>query len=140
MYALQGLVAAIGRILLVAIFLVTAITFYIPKFETAVSMMEAEGIPNAKLMLMGATAFLLIGSFSVMLGFKARIGALLLAIFLCLATYYFHDFWNMENGSQKQQLETIQFLKNASMLGAMIFIIANGGGPGSVSRRKVMVV
>ncbi len=42
MYAIQGLIAALGRILLVAIFLVSAFTLYIPKFDTAVDMLAGE--------------------------------------------------------------------------------------------------
>jgi len=140
MIALQGLIAAIGRILLVAIFLATVLGGYIPKFNGTVEKMEGAGIPNAQIMLIGAIAFLLIGSFSVMLGFKARIGALLIAVFLCLATYYFHDFWNMNDKPAEQEQHVIHFLKNLSMLGAMIFIIGNGSGYGSVDRRKVTIV
>lgn len=144
MYAVQALIAAVGRILLVAIFLISAVTLYIMKFDTAVGMLAAEGVPregtpNAQHMIIGAAVFTIVGSLSVMLGFKARIGAFLLAVFLCLATYYFHDFWNMADDPARQQLETIQFLKNASMLGAMLFIIANGSGPGSIDRRKVTI-
>jgi len=144
MYAIQGLIAAVGRILLVAIFLVSAVTLYIMKFDTAVELLANEGFPregtpNAQHMIMGAAAFTIIGSLSVMLGFKARLGALLLAVFLCLATYYFHDFWNMADDPTRQQAETIQFMKNVSMLGAMLFIIANGSGAGSVDRRTVTI-
>ncbi len=144
MYAIQGLIAALGRILLVAIFLVSAATLYIPKFDTAVDMLAGEGVPregmpNAQHMIIGAAVFTIVGSLSVMLGFKARFGALLLAIFLCLATYYFHDFWNLPQDSERFQLEQIQFMKNVSMLGAMLFILANGSGPGSIDRRTVTI-
>lgn len=144
MYAIQGLIAAVGRILLVAIFLVSAVTLYILKFSTAVDMLVAEGVPregmpNAQHMIIGAAVFTLIGSLCVMLGFKARFGALLLAVFLCLATYYFHDFWNFPQDSERFQTEQIQFTKNVSMLGAMLFILAAGSGPGSVDRRKVTI-
>ena len=56
--------------------------------------MAAEGVPAPQFMLAGAIVFLIAGSLSVILGYKARIGAALLLVFLVLATYYFHDFWN----------------------------------------------
>jgi putative oxidoreductase len=74
-----------------------------------------------------------LGSVSVILGFKARIGAGLLLVFLVLATYYFHAFWNLEG--QEQQMQMIQFMKNLSMAGAMLFIMANGPGPMSIDNR-----
>src|SRR4029079_552757 len=81
-------------------------------------------------MLVGAIAFLIVGSLSVLLGFKARLGAALLLTFLVLATYYFHPFWKLEGQAQQEQM--IQFMKNLSMMGAMLFVMANGSGPMSL--------
>jgi putative oxidoreductase len=86
-------------------------------------------------MLVGAIAFLLVGGASVVLGLYARFGALLLLVFLVLATYYFHGFWRLED-AQAQQEQTIQFMKNLSMMGAMLFIIANGPGAWSLDARR----
>jgi hypothetical protein len=61
---------------------------------------------------------------------KARIGAILLLTFLALASYYFHPFWKLEGQAQQEQM--IQFMKNLSMMGAMLFVVANGSGPMSV--------
>jgi uncharacterized membrane protein YphA (DoxX/SURF4 family) len=33
----------------------------------------------------------------------------------------------------------IHFFKNLSMLGGMLFIIANGGGAGAIDRRRVVL-
>ena len=87
----------------------------------------------ASFMLFGAIVFLLVGSLSVIAGLAARIGALLLFIFLALATYYFHDFWTFEGA--EQQKEMIQFLKNLALMGAMAMIMANGPGPWSFDNR-----
>ena len=64
------------------------------------------------------------------MGYKARIGVLLLLTFLVLASYYFHPFWKLEGQAQQEQM--IQFMKNLSMMGAMLFLMANGPGPMSV--------
>jgi putative oxidoreductase len=93
--------------------------------------MDAVGVPAPQFMLVGAIVFLIVGSLSVILGYKARIGAVLLLTFLLLATYYyFHAFWNLEEQAQQEQM--IQFMKNLSMMGAMLFIVANGSGPMSL--------
>ena len=55
-------------------------------------------------------------------------GALL--TFLVLASYYFHPFWNLEGQGHQEQM--IHFMKNLSMMGAMLFIVANGSGPMSL--------
>jgi putative oxidoreductase len=70
---------------------------------------------------------------SVILGYQARIGALLLLVFLVLATYFFHNFWALEGKEAEAQM--IQFMKNLSMAGAMVFLIANGSGAWSLDRK-----
>ena len=131
----QGLIALVGRLLLVAIFLLSVVGQYIPKYADTVEMMRAKGVPYPNVLLPGAIVFLLVGSVSVLFGFHARLGALLLLIFLALASYYFHGFWNLTDETAKQG-EMIQFFKNLSMMGAMIFLIGNGAGPGSVDTAK----
>ena len=57
--------------------------------------MESAGVPAAQFMLAGAIVFLIAGSLSVIVGYRARIGAALLLAFLVLASYYFHLFWRL---------------------------------------------
>ncbi len=90
---LQGLMTVLGRVMLSAIFLLAAVGNKIPHFKDVVGVMTKVGIPQPKLMLVGAIVFLIVGGVSVVLGYKARLGATLLLIFLILATYYFHNFW-----------------------------------------------
>jgi putative oxidoreductase len=65
------------------------------------------------------------------LGAWTRIGAAFLLVFLLAATYYFHDFWTLADPLQRQ-LQTIQFLKNLSIAGGLLALMAFGGGPWSV--------
>ena len=92
--------------------------------------MESAGVPAPQFMLAGAIVFLLAGSVLVIVGYKARIGAALLLTFLVLTSYYFHPFWRLEGQAQQEQM--VQFMKNLSMMGAMLFVMANGSGPMSV--------
>lgn len=130
---LQGGMTLVARSMLGLIFLLSAVGNKIPNFAGIVENMQTAGVPAPQLMLVGAIAFLIVGSLSVILGFWARIGAALLMVFLALATYYFHAFWKYEG--QEQQMQMIHFMKNLSMAGAMLFIIANGSGPFSLDRR-----
>lgn len=145
----QGVLTIAGRVLLALIFLMSAVGNKIPQFSSVVQTMENQGIPAPQIMLVGAIVFLLAGSLSIIVGFKARIGAALLLIFLVLASYYFHDFWtwpeeamwvlntNEERRQSAQQLEMISFMKNLALMGAMLMIIANGPGPMSLDARRV---
>lgn len=132
-HALQGALSLAGRVLLCTIFLMSAAGNKIPQFDKVVDYMERHHVPAPRVLLSGAIVFLLVGSLSVIAGYKARFGAALLAVFLVLATFYFHNFWTMEG--EKAAGEMIQFMKNLSMLGAMLFIVANGPGAFSLDAR-----
>ena len=129
----QGVVTVLGRLLLCTIFFMAAVGNKIPHFSQVAKVMESVGIPAPQFMLIGAIVFLIVGSVSVIVGYQARIGATLLLVFLVLATYYFHGFWRLEGQAQQDQM--IQFMKNLSMMGAMLFIIANGSGPMSLDAK-----
>src|SRR5262245_59899325 len=127
---LQGPLTVLARLRLVAIFLLSAVGNKIPHFSDVAKVMESVGVPAPQFLLAGAIAFLLAGSVSVIVGYRARIGAALLLTFLVLASYYFHPFWKLEGQAQQEQM--IHFMKNLSMMGAMLFIVANGSGPMSL--------
>jgi len=128
--SLRGALTVLGRLLLCTIFLLSAVGNKIPHFSDVAKVMESVGVPAPQLLLVGAIVFLIVGSLSVIVGYKARIGAVLLLTFLVLASYYFHPFWKLEGQAQQEQM--IQFMKNLSMMGALLFLVANGPGPMSV--------
>ena len=142
MRIIQGILAFVGRLMISIIFLLSALGNKIPNFSSVADVMASKGMPQGeilgipahKYLLCGAIVFLILGGLSVAAGLKARLGALLLLVFLVGATYYFHDFWNAE--ADQQPSEIIQFLKNLALSGTMLFIIANGAGPGSFDHRK----
>ncbi len=124
---LRGPLTVLGRLLLCTIFFLSAVGHKIPHFSDVAKIMESAGMPAPQLLLAGAIVFLLAGSLSIIIGYKARIGAGLLLTFLVLASYYFHPFWKLQGQAQQEQM--IQFMKNLSMMGAMLFVMANGSGP-----------
>jgi putative oxidoreductase len=130
-WAIRALLTVLGRLMLSTIFLMSTLGNKIPHFNDVANLMEMVGIPAPQLMLVGAIVFLLVGSLSLIFGFKARFGAFLLLVFLVLATYYFHNFWAQPTPEQQQE-QMIQFMKNLGLMGAMLFIIANGPGPASL--------
>jgi len=129
----QGPLSLLGRIMLCAIFLTSAVANKIPHFNEVAKSMEKEGVPAPPVLLGGAIVFLTLGSLSVMAGLQARIGAGLLFIFLVLATYFFHDFWNMPPAYFENQVA--HSLKNLGLAGAMLFIVANGPGAWGIDNR-----
>ena len=117
---LKSLVSLVGRILLVLIFLNSGIG-KIENFEGTAKFMAQYGMPYIPLFLFGAIIFELAGSVLVILGYYARFGALLLLIFLIPTTIIFHT--NFED-----PIQMIMFMKNLSMFGGCLFLLAMGPG------------
>ncbi len=138
MYAVRGFFSLLARLMIAAIFLMSAVAGKIMNFNGTVEKMAAEGVPSPTILLGGAIAFLIIGSLSIVLGYKGRFGALLLLVFLGAATYYFHDFWKLPadvSPGVQQQEEVKAFMKNIALMGCMLFLLANGTGPWSLDNR-----
>ena len=129
--AVQGFVALLARLALMTIFIVSTVSNKIPQFSQTVQFMTQEKVPIPMAALACAIGLLLLGSVSLLLGAWTRIGAFFLLIFLCAATYYFHDFWTFTDPLQRQ-LQTIQFLKNLAIGGGLLSLMAFGAGPWSV--------
>lgn len=62
----------------------------------------------------------LIGAALILFGFKMRIGAVLLVLFLIPVTIIMHPFWFNVGSELKQELSI--FLKNLSLIGALLYI------------------
>src|SRR5260370_6081434 len=127
---LRGPLTVLGRLLLCTIFLLAAVGNKIPHFSEVAKVMESVGVPAPQLLLVGAIVFLLVGSLSVIVGYKARVGAALLLTFLVLASYYFRPFWKLEGQAQQEQM--IHFMKNLSMMAAMLCVAADASVPTSL--------
>jgi putative oxidoreductase len=89
-----------------------------------------------QILLAGATAFLILGGLSVLLGIRARWGAVLLIVFLIPAALIFHDYWHYDG--QIQQLQMSNFMKNITLIGGLLMVLAVGSGTWSIDtiRRK----
>ena len=129
---IQGVFCWIGRALLALIFLASGAN-KITSFPETMESMRAEGMLLVPVFLVGAIGFELIGGLSVLLGVKARWGALLLIAFLIPVTLIFHDFWQYEGA--EQQMQMIQFMKNLSILGGLTLVFAHGAGPWTLDSR-----
>ena len=82
------------------------------------------GMTMPQMLAIGVGGFEIIAGLMIALNFGARFFAILLIIFVTVATFYFHDFWNQAPPDNAKTL--IEALKNLSLIGAL-FIIAGYG-------------
>jgi len=64
-----------GRVMLALIFLMSAVGNKIPNFSGVAGYMGSVGVPAPQIMLAGAIVFLIVGSLSVITGYRIEIGA-----------------------------------------------------------------
>lgn len=121
-------IVPLGRVLFALIF----VTSVVGHFSAAqISEAAAHGVPLATLLVPLAGLIALVGGVSVMLGYRARFGALLLLVFLVPVTLVMHKFWGLAD-PQMAMLQKIQFMKNTSLIGACLLVMYHGSGPYSL--------
>ncbi len=121
---LKALAILIGRILLVLIFLKSGIG-KIENFQGTAQYMAKFGMPFTNFFLVGAIFLELVGSITVILGYFARFGSVLLLIFLIPTTLIFHNIF-------KDPQMMIQFMKNVSIFGGLLVLLSFGPGRFSI--------
>lgn len=80
-----------------------------------------------QILAIAAAALELIGGIMIALNLGARFFALVMVAFVMAATFYFHDFWNLNGADAKGQM--IHALKNLSLIGGLFMIAGIGKGP-----------
>ena len=94
----------------------------------------SQGVPLAAVIvpLSGLVAFA--GGLSILLGYRAKLGAWLIVIFLIGVTPM-HKFWGVSD-PMMQQMQMAMFMKNLTMLGGALLISQFGSGSVSLDARK----
>lgn len=75
----------------------------------------AQGVPLASIAVPLYGIIALLGGLSILLGYRANIGAWLIAIFLIARDPTMHKFWGVTD-PMMAQMQMIMFMKNVSML------------------------
>jgi len=99
-----------------------AIPALLAPYTSQVETMTAMTTPQ--LLAIGVGAFEIIAGLMIALNFGARFFAILLIIFVAVATFYFHDFWNQPSPENGRVL--VDALKNLSIIGALFMIAGYG--------------
>jgi len=125
MNKLQTLAAPISRLLLAMMFFMSGL-MKIGNYAGTQGYMDAMGVPGALLPLVIALEVL--GGLAIILGWNTRIVASALAGFSVLSAVLFHaDFAN--------QAEMTNFLKNVTIAGGFLVLVAQGPGAYALDNR-----
>lgn len=114
-------VIIIGRILFAMAFVLFGIN-HLSKRKDMVGYAQMMKVPTPSLLVPLTGLMIIAGGLSIAFGFYARIGAILLVIFMVPTTFIMHQFWGVED-KQTAQMQMTMFLKNLSMLGGALIIV-----------------
>ena len=128
----KGAVVLLGRLLFAAIFLTAGPNNFT---KQAIGYAASQGVPLASILVPISGLVAILGGFSILLGFRAKIGAWLIALFLVPVTFMMHKFWTVTDPIMAQ-MQMIMFMKNISMLGGAFLISQFGAGPLSLDARR----
>ncbi len=127
-------VPLIGRILLSLIFVMSGFNHIFNWSEMSqYAAMKGVPMPNVAVIITGI--MILLGGLSVALGYKSKIGALLLVIFLIPTTLMMHNFWAIEDAMQSK-IEMTMFLKNLGLMGGALLVYYFGSGPYRLEKQE----
>lgn len=107
-----------GRILLSSLFVLSGLS-KIGAYAATIAYMSAMGVPGGLLPVVIATE--LLGGLAIVLGWKTRITAFLLAGYALLTALVFHTHF-------ADQIQMIMFLKNVSIAGGFLLLTVHGAG------------
>jgi putative oxidoreductase len=130
---IKNAVSLAARALLSLLFLLSGYQ-KLTGFSGTAQFMASQGMPMAEVLLVGAIAVELGGGLMLLAGWKARWAAAAMALFTIPATLIFHAFWAADAAQAQNQF--IHFMKNVSIIGGMLMVVAMGPGGWSIDRRR----
>src|ERR1700676_1790149 len=126
--AVMRYVALAGRLLFSVIFIIAGFGHFT---KAEIRCAAQQGVPFASLLVPASGVMAVAGGLSILVGYYARVGAVLVAVFLVPVTLALHRFW-AETDPMMAQLQLAMFLKNVSMLGGALIVSHFGPGPVSI--------
>ena len=121
----DSLITLSGRILLSVMFLISGV-FKVGGYSQMVGYATAVHLPMPNVAIAAAAVVELALGLAILAGFKTRIAAWVLFLYLIPVTFYFHNFWAVQG--EAQQMQMVNFLKNVAIMGGLLVLAVNGAG------------
>ena len=125
-------VVVLGRFLFALIFVLSSFGHFSTQ---TIAYASAQGVPLASVAVPFSGILALLGGLSILVGYRAKMGAWLIVLFLVPVSFSMHKFWGIVD-PMTAQMQMIHFMKNMSMLGGALLISQFGAGPLSLDDRR----
>ena len=122
-----------GRVMLAALFIPSGFS-KLTGFQGTVGYIASKGLPLPQLGAIAAIAVELLVALALLLGWRTRWAALILALFTLAAAFIFHAYWAVP--PDEKMMQSINFWKNVAIAGGLLFVAAHGPGPYALDARR----
>lgn len=112
----------LGRILFSLVFVGSGIG-HLTQTEGSAQYAAYKKVPSPKLAVQASGVLMLLGGLAIILGIWMDLAALGIAILLLMMAFMMHRFWEETDG-QTKQVEMAQFMKNVSIAGGALVLVA----------------
>ena len=131
MNAIERLGPLAGRVMMAALFIPSGFS-KLAGFQGTVGYIASKGLPLPQVGAVAAIVVELLVAAALLLGWRTRWAALILALFTLAAAVLFHDYWAVP--PEQKMMQAINFWKNVAIAGGLLFVAAHGPGPYAVDR------
>lgn len=128
MNSFQSAVSVLGRVLLSHIFIISGLG-KAANPEGTIGYIQSVGAPMPEVAYAIALFVELVLGIALLVGFKARWAAAGIALFTLATAFLFH--FNLAD-----QMQQIMFLKNLTIVGGLLLVVAFGAGAYSLDNRR----
>jgi putative oxidoreductase len=99
-------------------------------FTNSTELLNALGFPAAAFLLVISIVIEFVGGFLVLIGYRVKIVAVIMAIYLLIVTSVFHPVWT-------DLIHFQDFVKNLAITGGLLTLAYYGGGPKSLDSNEL---
>ena len=122
----ESLAPFLGRLVLAWFFLTQAYHYALDWNATAI-LLTMKNVPTPPILLLMSLTGIILGSISLLLGFRTRAGALALFAITIAATVTMHDYWHLRVAAARSADFDI-FARNIAIAGGLLMLIGMGSG------------
>ena len=122
----------LGRLIMAWFFLSEA-WWRIRDWEGTVMLMHMKHVANAEPLLALTIVLMALGGISLLLGYYARTGALILFALTIIMSVVIHDYWKIAN-SVDRDADYDLFIRNLGVAGGLLFLVGMGPGPFAIDK------
>ena len=134
MRVIENICLLLGRLLMGTYFILPGLQ-KITNYQTMTDMMLTHSVPATVFLLPVTIVLQIILGVAIIIGFKGKLAAFILAGLTLVISIYMHDFWSMPESLERTH-ETQNFFKNMGIMAGLLMISSIGTGWLSLDNRK----